>query len=193
MHFHFLKFLVISLTVTVFAACGDKQEVTVQKSGKRHMGQQSAEVSRGGISWTTPAGWVEQTAGQMRLATYMVADKENQANTAEAMVVLLGGDGGGLVANVNRWRGQVGLKPVSAGEIKKSSQSTKGKAGQVLWFRIINKKMNRGILVSIIPLPNRTAFVKLIGHADVLSKNEEKFLELSKSVEGVSQKGHDHP
>lgn len=60
----------------------------------------------GEIRWTLPAGWNEEAGGPARLASLRLGDREPRL---ELTVVKLPGDGGGISANVNRWRDQLGL------------------------------------------------------------------------------------
>ncbi|MEL7473705.1 MAG: hypothetical protein AAGK04_10350 [Planctomycetota bacterium] len=63
--------------------------------------------------WTTPAGWTEDTEPRrMRLATYLAPDP---SGPIEVAITRFGGRVGGELANVNRWRGQMGLASVDAG------------------------------------------------------------------------------
>ncbi len=58
----------------------------------------------------TPEGWTEQDPGAMRKGSWKVS--ANGAN-AELAVTAFPGDVGGRMANINRWRGQLGLEPVT--------------------------------------------------------------------------------
>ena len=51
----------------------------------------------------------------MRRATFLVKGADGQS--AEIAVSVFPGDVGGLMANINRWRGQIGLGPVAPDEI----------------------------------------------------------------------------
>jgi hypothetical protein len=63
----------------------------------------------GAFAWDAPAGWTEQPPqGSMRLANLTFGPD----GSGECYFGVLGGAGGGLLANVNRWRGQMGLEPV---------------------------------------------------------------------------------
>lgn len=65
----------------------------------------------GSLKWTTPAGWIVGAGGSsMRTATFEVP---TEAGKAEVTVIHLGGAIPRL-QNVNRWRGQVGLKDVAS-------------------------------------------------------------------------------
>jgi hypothetical protein len=57
-----------------------------------------------GVEWTAPEGWPSKPGDGMRRATYV-------AGAAELTVISLPGEAGGPLANVNRWRGQLGLGP----------------------------------------------------------------------------------
>src|SRR5262245_48698828 len=60
----------------------------------------------GRLKWTAPKGWKELAGSGMRVASFSVPGK------AEMSVVTLPGDAGGELANVNRWRNQIGLPPL---------------------------------------------------------------------------------
>ncbi len=69
----------------------------------------------GGLRWKWPAGWsASPTERPMRAATIVVAD----APKTDVAVTVLAGDAGGLEANLNRWRGQMGQPPYTAAEIE---------------------------------------------------------------------------
>ena len=62
------------------------------------------------MTWKVPAGW-EAIPGSntMRLASFAITHAEQ---TGEVAITRFPGDVGGLLANLNRWRNQVGLPPV---------------------------------------------------------------------------------
>ena len=74
-----------------------------------------------------PAGWTVGPENAMRKATWIVAGPN--ASSAEIAVTVFPGSVGGLTANINRWRGQVGLAPASADEIVASAKT--GKVGGI--------------------------------------------------------------
>lgn len=65
------------------------------------------------FTFDTPEGWVKQPARQMRDVTF----KPHPASKAECYVSVLGGMGGGMAANLNRWRQQMGKAPLGDDEI----------------------------------------------------------------------------
>ncbi len=58
-----------------------------------------------------PAGWTAKDPGAMRKGSWTVAGPGGDADLA---VTVFPGDVGGRVANINRWRGQLGLPPGDA-------------------------------------------------------------------------------
>ncbi|HRK33159.1 MAG TPA: hypothetical protein PLJ47_01090 [Candidatus Hydrogenedentes bacterium] len=65
------------------------------------------------FTWTTPQGWTELPTSQLRSINLRPAGDEN----AECYMTMLAGGGGGLAANVNRWRGQMGQEPLDEAAI----------------------------------------------------------------------------
>lgn len=68
--------------------------------------------------WTAPASWSPLAASPMRKGGWKTGAGEG---AAEVSVTAFPGDVGGLRANVDRWRGQVGL-PVTESEAKLAEQ-----------------------------------------------------------------------
>jgi hypothetical protein len=71
------------------------------------------------IAWTAPAGWRTGTnKDKMRYATFRVGTE-----AVELIVSSLPGQGGDLLGNVNRWRGQIKLPPMTAAELPSVTKS----------------------------------------------------------------------
>jgi len=97
----------------------------------------------GAVSWSVPASWKEvPTTQQFRLATFDAAG-------VEVSLTAFPGSAGGVLANVNRWRGQIGLDPTDdaglaqllttsrEGPTDVSLLSMEGKDGKVMLGAII--------------------------------------------------------
>jgi hypothetical protein len=69
----------------------------------------AATSGAGGMTWTLPPGWsIDPTPGDMRVATIRLPE-----GGGEVAITRFGGPGGDLLANINRWRNQLGLAPVA--------------------------------------------------------------------------------
>jgi hypothetical protein len=65
--------------------------------------------------WIAPEHWtLDNTPRSMRLATYIIP---SEAGDQEVAVTRFPGQVGGVLANINRWRGQMGLLPIAEPEL----------------------------------------------------------------------------
>jgi hypothetical protein len=74
----------------------------------------TVEFKEGEARWVLPAGWTEEKASKDRRATLRLGDGQPRL---ELSIVRLPGMAGGVLANVNRWRGQMGFPPLSDAEV----------------------------------------------------------------------------
>ncbi len=131
------------------------------------------------VRWDTPSGWKPGAASGMRVASFATA------GNGDASIVVLTGEAGGLVANVNRWRGQIGLAAETQDAIAAEAKPGKGSHGDFKWFRLLGG--DQAILAAIIAKPGKSIFVKLTGSRAVLDTNQEKFLTLCRSIRVAAQ------
>lgn len=140
----------------------------------------------GGLVWDTPAGWSELAPTSMRVANFRVAGDER----AECYLTLLGGDAGGLAANVNRWRGQMSQPPLSAAELAKlSTKPMLGGEAVLVDFGGAFGGMGGGAkledarLVGLLLFrPEGAAFLKMTGPASTIGGQIDAFLALAASL-----------
>src|SRR5260221_14469898 len=71
------------------------------------------------LKYALPDGWKEKEPTQMRVASFEIS---KNGKSADVSVIPLGGAAGGAAANVTRWRGQVGLPPVTEDEAAKLAE-----------------------------------------------------------------------
>ena len=133
--------------------------------------------------WEIPHGWQEQPPGMMLLAKFSISDP--QAGNADATVSSLEGEAGGLLANVNRWRGQVELNPVDPAQLTNLTQpiEVNGQKGSIvdLFNDNCSKPSNRIVAVTV-PHLGRTWFFKLAGQNSAVEKQKPAFLKFLQSV-----------
>jgi hypothetical protein len=81
-------------------------------------------AENGEIKWAMPKGWIEDHAGGPgRQACLHFGDRDPKL---EMTIVRLPGDGGGLVANVNRWLEQLGLERASEAQVSELVKKVSG-------------------------------------------------------------------
>jgi hypothetical protein len=135
-------------------------------------------------NWDVPSGWKEVPGGQFLAAKFVLSGAGNAQ--AAVNVSKSPGDGGGLLANVNRWRGQLGLAPTSEAELAKTAQSLDLLDGKGTLADITGQDPKTGqgarLLAVVVPRTGQTWFYKLMGDAQVVQGEKDAFL---KFVQGV--------
>ena len=133
------------------------------------------------LKWSLPKGWSESSGGgAMRFATL----KAPIAGKLEATVVVLPGPAGGELANVNRWRGQIGLPNLDEASLAKARTELKTKAGALNVYDFTGEGMAKSRMVAgYISTPDgNTWFLKLTGDADLVAKAKPDFMTILGSV-----------
>lgn len=112
---------------------------------------------------------------------------EAEGGAAEVTISKFPGDVGGMVANIQRWRGQLGLNPGSAEEARKSAEMLEidGKKDAYMvdlsGTNVRSGKTARMISVGV-PYQGETWFFKLMGDDAVVAKEKDKFVQFVKSA-----------
>ncbi len=122
---------------------------------------------------TLPAGWSVGPENAMRKATFVIAGKDG--TKAEVAVTVFPGSVGGLSANVNRWRGQIGLSPASEEEINTLAQPTKVGPDAGQRFILVSLDGKKSTDAAMIPKNGATWFFKLSGDATIVQANNAAF------------------
>jgi hypothetical protein len=73
-------------------------------------------------TYTVPEGWKEVEAGGGPFAPLVALTVEQGGSSARATISQSGGNGGGLLMNVNRWRRQVGLSEIDQDQLDDARQ-----------------------------------------------------------------------
>ncbi len=137
----------------------------------------SAASSQAKPTWQVPAGWQEVSGGPFLVAKFTVGGPGSAQ--AAVNVSMSAGTGGGVVGNVNRWRGQLGLGHLSENEINGLGtpvDTTSGKALVVDMTGTDPKTNQKARLVgAIVPQGDRTWFYKLMGNESVVGREKEGF------------------
>lgn len=87
----------------------------------------STSITGGSPTWKLPAGWTEQTGTGMRHATLTIDKSDPPLEVSVIKLPYPGDRDAYLLDNINRWRGQIGLSPLSGPDW----QTTAAAAGEV--------------------------------------------------------------
>jgi hypothetical protein len=120
-----------------------------------------------------PAGWSVGPENSMRKATWIVSGKND--SKAEIAVTVFPGSVGGLTANVNRWRGQIGLPPASPDEIAASAKTVKVGGIESQRFVMTSADGKKSVDAVMTSKDGATWFFKMNGEAAAVEANAAAF------------------
>lgn len=134
------------------------------------------------LSWSAPAAWQSKPASMMRKATYAVSG--DGGATADLAVTAFPGDVGGDVANVNRWRGQVGLPEVSDAVALSAIEHLDVNGLKIGIVDVVDRSAPNPthLIGAIVPYEGATWFFKLLGPDSVVAANKAAFVEFVKTI-----------
>jgi hypothetical protein len=137
------------------------------------------------LKYTRPEGWVEApdlAGGFIRMAAAFRAT--DGGKSAEVTVTPLGGDAGGLLPNVNRWRDQVKLGPIDEGQLRKDVRNVEVAGRPASYLDLLGPEGpgRERMLVVVVPRGGQTWFFKMRGPAELVAKQQAAFEAFMKSV-----------
>jgi hypothetical protein len=144
----------------------------------------AGDATAGQLHWSLPPGW-QRVAGEkpMRVATF----ETTQGERLEVALSRFPGDTGGLLANVNRWRQQVGLGPIEEKDLAASLRPVENNtlAGHTMRLRGETQHMLGAILMPADK--SESWFVKATAAPGVVDAHEAAFEAFVKSMHLDSQ------
>jgi len=129
--------------------------------------------------WPTPEGWQELPPTEFRIANFRVGENLD----GECYVSLLPGGAGGVFANANRWRGQMGLEPYTEGEFDALPTATViNQIAKLVEFDGVYSGMGQGapkkgyrLKGALLEYEGASVFIKMVGPAEVVEEESERF------------------
>ena len=132
-------------------------------------GMQAAADEAGGVRYIVPEGWEDLPASGIRKANLRVSDENG---TAELTILVFPGDVGGRLANINRWRGQVGLDDAPPEDLPTFTEAYTISQHPGLYVRLEGGAQS--ILGGLLPFHGSTWFFKFLGSSGTVLSNEAK-------------------
>ncbi len=130
------------------------------------------------LKWKVPAQWTPIAAGQMQLAKFAVPQRGSAR--AEVSVSVFPSDTGGVLANVNRWRRQIGLDPVTEADLPRQITTLDPPSSQAFLTDQKNKDQQQ-LLAAVVPRGGQWFFYKLFGDAAAVGPEKDAFVAFVKS------------
>jgi hypothetical protein len=136
------------------------------------------------LTWTVPQGWEQAPAGDMRLASFRVNGKNGK--TADVSIIPLPGMAGGDLNNVNRWRGQVGLGPLTEADLATAGMSVQIEGQSAQMYDQAGENAGSGektrILGAILRREGVAWFFKMTGDDELVAQEKPAFVKLLESL-----------
>ena len=137
----------------------------------------SSEGAGKHFHWAVPSSWQTVAPGEMQVARFQVP--ENGTARGQVFVSLFESDSGGTLANVNRWRKQIGLPNTAENELSQIvSPLDPGLPGSILVDMTNN---GRRLIGAIVPREGSYWFYKLLGDAEAVAPEKDAFIGFAKS------------
>jgi hypothetical protein len=132
-----------------------------------------------GLLWKLPKGWTQEQGSGMRFATL----KAPVQGKVDVSVVVLPGTAGGELANVNRWRGQIGLAPIDEGALGSAKTALKAPAGAVSLYDFTSEGEKKSRMIAgLLFAEGNSWFVKMVGDADAVGLARADFVRLVETL-----------
>ena len=131
-------------------------------------------------AWTVPAGWKQEAPASVQLARFSSANPDG--SKAEVTVTVLMGEGGGALANVNRWRAQLGLSPLDEAGLAKLATSIETSAGAATVVDLVSDSKEKRIVAARAAREGQTWFYRLSGSDAAVAAQKEAFLKFVQSA-----------
>jgi hypothetical protein len=133
------------------------------------------------LVWQAPSAWTAKAASAMRKGSYTVPGDGGESDLS---ITAFPGDVGGELANVNRWRGQVGLAPLAPAELDASVSriESNGLTFTVVELSAKGDPGSKSILGAMVPFEGSTWFFKLTGSGTLVRASKPAFIEFLHTV-----------
>jgi len=138
-------------------------------------------ASGSGLTWTAPESWAAKSGSSMRKGSYALKGPEGDADFA---ITAFPGDTGGLPANLNRWRGQIGLPALPPDEVTRGLERFESNG---LAFIVVDYLGTAGgaptrMLGGITTHGGNSWFFKLTGPDALVAREKTAYLDFLRTV-----------
>ncbi len=129
--------------------------------------------------WSVPDSWTESAdVPSMRLATLVIDD---ESGPVEVAISRFAGDVGGMLANVNRWRGQVGLAPVTEADLDGLMERFESPGFDGALLHIEGEQQHMLVASLYETAADRTWFVRVVAEPEVADRLKDEVFEFARS------------
>jgi hypothetical protein len=188
------RIILLAATTALLAGCG-KEEIKVhsipkEKAPALQMATAPAEdISRENshpVHWTTPSGWKELAPTSMRVGNFLITKGDKKA---EVSILQFPGNVGTELDNVNRWRGEIGLNPITQSDVSSQVVAIGRATGKL--YDLPGPTLST--IATVLKKGDISWFFKMRGDKEVVSESKETFVEFLKSISFHSDDAEETP
>jgi hypothetical protein len=148
------------------------------------MGAETPTAAGAKPSWTVPPDWKEGELMQFLVARYVIQGAGDA--TAAVNVSQLDGNGGGLLANLNRWRAQLGQPGITGDDAAKlPTIDAAGTPAVLADFSGTDARTGKParLIGVVLPFNGQTWFYKLMGDPDLVGQQKDVLIKFVQSAQ----------
>lgn len=139
--------------------------------------ESNSAATSGKFNWSVPSEWTQTAPGAMQVARFGVP--EVNGAKAEVFVSVFPNDTGGTLANVNRWRRQVGLPEATEAGLGDTVSPLEGAGAGAVYVELKGPKQT--LLGAVVPRDGSYWFYKLMGDSAAVLPQKDAFRGFAKS------------
>lgn len=167
-----------------------------ERLGARAAPAPGAGAPTSSLDWTAPGEWKELPKAPMREVGFQIGGDDG----AQCTLALFPGDTGGALANVNRWRGQMGLGPIDDAALA-ALPTRPLLGGDATLVELTGRYGGMGGAQDVADakfvglmrrLPAVSVFVKLVGPAKIVDAEAARFAAFCASIRMGGAKASPH-
>lgn len=158
----------------------------LKESGPSAAAETAAAPGPRMIEWTLPAGWQEQPPASMRVGSFLIQGENGMP--VDVSVIPLGGEAGGDLANINRWRGQINLEPIREADLPQESRiiTPGGRRMRLVDFAsrdlLIDDRRKKRVIAAIFMQGETAWFFKMTGEDAAVGAAKPSFIKFLESL-----------
>ncbi|WP_438482780.1 hypothetical protein [Oleiharenicola lentus] len=167
---------------TTSAAAAPAPMMPAASGDQMSMANTAVPTGSDSLKWSAPSSWAAMPQRPMRKATFAI--KGDAGADADLSITSFPGDTGGLLANINRWRGQIALSPLAQAQLDANVQHLdigSLHVDVVDFLGTMNGTPTR-VLGAIIPHQSDTWFFKVTGPDALVAREKEAFMAFLKTI-----------
>lgn len=181
----------VALGLLLLAGCRDREVQAYRVPKERLPTPAPADAGTAAsapLEWTAPDHWQENPAAGFRRGSFTVRGVDGAE--ADLSIIAFPGGAGGLLENLNRWRGQLDLPPFSDDEASASIEHVDGRDGlhfDVVDFAGTTDGTPARIIGAVLEHGGETWFFKLMGPDATVAAERPAFAAFLQTVRPATQ------